>query len=320
MASKETASGANCVAVSGEATGERSVGLLGKGEASGVRGEGKGWNGVEGFSQSTVGGAGVYGGSDSGAGVRGESKAQYNPGVHGIHNCEGGLGVLGEGKIGAGVVGKSQNWHGVHGESQSSKGGVGVYGEHKTTGVGVSGYSEKGTGIYGKGGELAGHFEGNVTITGTINCPKSTINCNEVTMCNADCAEDFDIADDTNAIEPGTVMVLGDEGALSQSRRAYDKRVAGVISGAGNYKPGIVLDKQPSQANRKPIALMGKVYCKVDAEYSSIEVGDLLTTSPSPGHAMKASNPTAAFGAVIGKALRPLRNGQGLIPVLIALQ
>jgi hypothetical protein len=96
--------------------------------------------------------------------------------------------------------------------------------------------------------------------------------------------------------------------------------VAGVISGAGDYKPGIVLDKQGSQLNRKPIALLGKVYCKVDASYAPIEVGDLLTTAPTPGHAMKAADPLKAFGAVIGKALRPLKAGCGLIPILIALQ
>jgi hypothetical protein len=35
---------------------------------------------------------------------------------------------------------------------------------------------------------------------------------------------------------------------------------------------------------------------------------------------MKATKPSKAFGAVIGKALRPLKDGQGLIPILIALQ
>jgi hypothetical protein len=69
-----------------------------------------------------------------------------------------------------------------------------------------------------------------------------------------------------------------------------------------------------------PIALMGKVYCKVDAGYGAIEVGDLLTTSPFPGHAMKATDPLKSFGSVIGKALRPLEAGQSLIPILIALQ
>jgi hypothetical protein len=141
----------------------------------------------------------------------------------------------------------------------------------------------------------------------------------DIRLGNADCAEDFDIADDAG-VEPGTVMVLGDEGALHQSKQPYDKRVAGVISGAGDYKPGIVLDKRPSQHKRQPVALLGKVYCKVDAQYGSVEVGDLLTTSATPGHAMKVGEPLQAFGTVIGKALRPLKEGQDLIPILIALQ
>lgn len=141
----------------------------------------------------------------------------------------------------------------------------------------------------------------------------------EFGMHNADCAEDFDVSGAVK-MEPGTVMVLGNEGALCASQQAYDKRAVGVISGAGNYKPAIVLDKQQTSGNRQPIALMGKVFCKVDAQFGAIEVGDLLTTSATPGHAMKTCDPIRAFGAVIGKALRPLKEGQGLIPILIALQ
>ena len=50
-----------------------------------------------------------------------------------------------------------------------------------------------------------------------------------------DCAEDFEIAE---RVEPGTVMVLGEEGVLRQSNRAYDKCAAGVISGAGDAQAG----------------------------------------------------------------------------------
>jgi hypothetical protein len=164
-----------------------------------------------------------------------------------------------------------------------------------------------GVGVHGKGGRLAGLFEGDVEVTGDIR------------LLNADCAEDFDVSGMVS-LEPGTVMVLGDEEALSESQKAYDKRVVGVISGGGNYKPGIVLDKQQTSGNRQPIGLMGKVFCKVDARFGAIEAGDLLTTSPTPGHAMKASDPVKAFGAVIGKALRPWSSGQGAIPILIALQ
>ena len=61
-------------------------------------------------------------------------------------------------------------------------------------------------------------------------------------------------------------------------------------------------------------------YCKVDASKGPVEIGDLLTTSATEGHAMKASDHRRAFGAVIGKALAPLATGRALIPVLVALQ
>jgi hypothetical protein len=115
-------------------------------------------------------------------------------------------------------------------------------------------------------------------------------------------------------------MVIDDTGALELSRLPYDRRVAGVISGAGDLRPGIVLDKRQTQSKRMPIALLGKVYCNVDAESAPIEVGDLLTTSSTTGHAMKAQDPLHAFGAIIGKALRPIKAGRGLIPILVALQ
>jgi hypothetical protein len=141
----------------------------------------------------------------------------------------------------------------------------------------------------------------------------------DLVLTGADCAEDFDAAYGEQ-IEPGMVVVIDSEGAVTQSREEYDKKVAGVVSGAGEYKPGMVLDRRKSAEARKSIALLGKVYCKVDASRAPIEVGDLLTTSDTPGHAMKATDPYRAFGSVIGKALRPLGEGRGLIPILVALQ
>lgn len=255
-------------------------------------------------------GVGVQGRSGGNVGVVGESDT--GRGVMGISN--GNLGVSGESQLFPGVRGHSVNGRGTEGFSDNlegvagiSKQGTGVLGISEAGGDGVNGQSASGIGVHGKGGRLAGFFEGDVEVTGDIR------------LANADCAEDFEVSS-ADSVEPGTVMVLVDEGAVSESRQAYDKRVAGVISGAGAYKPGIILDKQQSPANRQPVALMGKVFCKVDAQFGSIEVGDLLTTSISPGHAMRAADPFKAFGAVIGKALRPLKNGQGLIPILIALQ
>jgi hypothetical protein len=156
-------------------------------------------------------------------------------------------------------------------------------------------------------GSPAGHFDGDVEVTGDIR------------LINSDCAEDFDVIDLSSA-EPGTVMVLDRSGVLRPSHSDYDRMVVGVVSGAGNFKPGIILGKYETGAPRMPIALMGKVYCKADASRSPIEVGDLVTTSDTPGHAMKANDPVRAFGCVIGKALQPLATGRGLIAILIAMQ
>jgi hypothetical protein len=203
---------------------------------------------------------------------------------------------------------------GVFGANNSAK-GVGVQGNGPD--AGISGFSDKGSGIraqsnsgtalLAQGGHLAARFEGNVEVTG------------DITLVNQDLAEDFTIADHGHG-EPGTVMALDGEGKLTPSWRSYDKRVVGVVTGAGDFKPALFLGRMEMEPNRLPIALVGKVFCKVDAQYASIDVGDLLTTSQTPGHAMKADEPNRAFGSVIGKALRPLPAGQGLIPILIALQ
>jgi hypothetical protein len=141
----------------------------------------------------------------------------------------------------------------------------------------------------------------------------------DILLGNADCAEEFDLIADER-VEPGAVMVLDHEGRLRLSDQPYDRKVAGVLSGAGSFKPGIVLDRRTSAGPRAALAVVGKVYCKVDATGEAIDAGDLLTTSAVPGHAMRAGNPQRAFGAVIGKALASLRSGQGLIPILVALQ
>ncbi len=219
------------------------------------------------------------------------------PGVTGENTAANGIGVRGECTQGIGIYGKGH-------QAGHFDGNVTV---NNPDGVALSAFSTNAIGLHASGGSYAGRFDGNVVVTG------------DVILTGADCAEEFNVAERT-PIEPGTVMVLDQDGALHQSQQAYDKRVAGVISGAGNYKPGLILDRQQSQDNRLPIALIGKVFCKVDATYARIDVGDLLTTSPTPGHAMKADDPFKAFGSVIGKALRPLEEGQSLIPILIALQ
>ena len=69
-----------------------------------------------------------------------------------------------------------------------------------------------------------------------------------------------------------------------------------------------------------PVALTGRVYAMVDTIYGSVEPGDLLTTSDTPGHARKVTDPARAQGAILGKAMTPLSEGKGLVLVLVALQ
>jgi hypothetical protein len=137
----------------------------------------------------------------------------------------------------------------------------------------------------------------------------------------SDLAEPFQTRDGADA-EPGTVMVLDEDhpGELTISNEAYDHKVAGIISGAGGVKPGITLQQTGVTEGKHMVAMAGRVYCKAEAMSSPIKTGDLLTTSLLKGHAMKASDPERSRGAVIGKAITPLREGTGLILVLVNLQ
>jgi hypothetical protein len=330
----ESTSGRGVVALSDTDYGLRAASRT----SAGIRGSSEKGRGVEGWatvSEGVVGisntgngvwgqtegpGIGVLGTSPNGTGVHGKSVRSFGVvgesvsgrGVVALSDTD--YGLRAASRTSAGIRGSSEKGRGVEGWATDSEGvvgistnGTGVWGQTEGAGIGVAGSSAHGIGVHGKGGRLAGLFDGDVEVTGDLR------------LTNADCAEDFDIAD-ADAVDAGTVMVLGGEGMLYESNRPYDKRVAGVVSGASAYKPAIVLDAQPGRPDRKPVALLGKAYCKVDARYAAIEIGDLLTTSASPGHAMKACDPLRAFGAVIGKALRPLAEGQGLIPILIALQ
>jgi hypothetical protein len=270
-------------------------------QGSGVSGTG-GSAGVAGYS-TVAAGSGVSGYSQQGSGIVGDSQSATADAIIGTNRGNGtGHGCAGYSNTAPGVYGHSISQAGVLGESDHFDGVYGI--AHDVKKAGVTGFNPNG---------LAGFFDGNVVVTKNI-----TVS-GDVQLVNADCAEDFDIGAELS-LEPGTVVVLGQEGVLFPSLYAYDKLVAGVISGAGEYRPGIVLDKQQeSNTRRQPVALLGKVFCKVDGEYGAIEVGDLLTTSPTPGHAMKAADQTKAFGSVIGKALRSFSDGRGLIPILITL-
>ncbi|MBZ5509411.1 MAG: hypothetical protein LAO78_28490 [Acidobacteriia bacterium] len=290
---------------------------------SGVHAEGN--PGVEGFGFGDrafgfIGGtdpqfnqhAGIYGQSDQ-QGVMGHGTTDDATGVFG--NSTGrGCGVRGESSEGAAIQGRS--FSATEGLAGRFIGNGHVQGNPGTSSGDLR---VEGTSSFGGDAKMGRDVSIGGTLRGTAITCSGNVTAHDVSLAGGDCAEEFDTAG-TEKNDPGTVMVIDANGDLTPTRQPYDKHVAGVISGASELKAGIVLDRQSARRNRCVIALLGKVYCKVDAQYSEIDVGDLLTTSPTLGYAMRASDPLQSRGSVIGKALRPLKGGQGLIPILIALQ
>ncbi len=136
----------------------------------------------------------------------------------------------------------------------------------------------------------------------------------------SDVAEPFEIAEDAS---PGMVVSIHPEnpGQLRLSRDAYDRRVAGIVSGAGGLNPGMIMTQNGTETNgNHPVSMTGRVYCQVDATHGPVVPGDLLTTSDTPGHAMKVIDYQKAQGAILGKAMGALKSGCGLVLVLVTLQ
>ncbi|MHC4463252.1 MAG: RCC1 domain-containing protein [Planctomycetota bacterium] len=146
-----------------------------------------------------------------------------------------------------------------------------------------------------------------------------TAKCQILKITGADLAEKFPLSEE---VKPGMVVAIDPNrtGQLHVARGAYNRRVAGVVSGANGLSVGAILGDLPGQENTQPIALSGRVWVYCDAGKHPIAPGDLLTTSGTPGHAMKVTNYTKAQGAIIGKAMTSLKTGKGLVLVLVTLQ
>lgn len=309
----------------------------------------------EGAAQGT--GYGGYFTSTTGIGVYGGSSAMtslqnlYAPGVYGtsVH----GVGVVGEvatgfavygisDGVGAGGVGQA---FGVYGASSATTQGSG-YGGYFTssTGIGVSGrstafstltnrfapgvygYSQRGAGIYGEAGSgagsVAGFFSGNLVVDGDIVATGSKLGY----------VVDIARNDDSRPLEQGDVVivtgvadaVIGDIPVplVRSADTAGSTAVIGVVShryvvtddGGGVREEGAA-----DPGEYVAIVTLGAFRAiKVDASYGAIRPGDLLVSSPTPGHAMRAENP--GVGSVIGKAMGALDEGTGLIAVMVSLQ
>ncbi|MCC6322650.1 MAG: hypothetical protein IT438_14570 [Phycisphaerales bacterium] len=125
---------------------------------------------------------------------------------------------------------------------------------------------------------------------------------------------------------PGMVVSIdpANPGKLMVSTTAYDRKVAGVISGANGLDAGVVLGKDnpsPLIDGEHPVAMTGRVWVFADESGGRIEPGDRLTTSGSrPGYAMRATDPERWDGAVIGKAMTGMDAKTGMVLVLVNLQ
>jgi hypothetical protein len=122
-------------------------------------------------------------------------------------------------------------------------------------------------------------------------------------------------------VSPGMVVSIDPTAnrKFKLSDEPYDRKRVGVISGGNGVNPGLILtDESNSQVGGDhPIALVGQVWCYADADFGSIIPGDLLTTSSTPGHAMKATEIERSHFAILGQALTGLRAGRGFVQMLV---
>ena len=171
-----------------------------------------------------------------------------------------------------------------------------------------------GAGAFGIYDESAASYRLSISPSGTVVVKVLTITG------GADIAEPFKMTDD--AIPKGAVVVIDEArpGQLKLSSSAYDNHVAGIVSGANGINPGLALHQSGVNDRGQNVALTGRVYAQADAAYGAIHPGDLLTTSDTPGYAMRVGDHTRAQGAILGKAMTGLPQGKGFVLVLVSLQ
>ena len=231
-----------------------------------------------------------------------------------------------------GVVGHS-NFIGIRGQSTGF--------ENEPKGCGVLGVSR-----FGTGGLFASEHDFSLTVDGYANIKKYDSSLNllgngKALYVNGDSelhgtvhlkdngkqkdekhplniVEMFEV-DEIEYVSQGDLLVVSEKGnsVLSRSRSEYNRAVIGVVSG----NPSIVINNAAKEERLYPVALAGKVMCKVDARNNPINPGDLIVTSNTPGCGMKGSiNSFEKVGTVVGKALSKLEDGVDVIPIFLMHQ
>jgi hypothetical protein len=129
-----------------------------------------------------------------------------------------------------------------------------------------------------------------------------------------DLAENFETSEE---VEAGDLVIMDKDNSmkLKKSFSPYDKKVVGIVSGSpalifkGSELKVFPKPYEFKKGTNPPIALAGRVPCKVSLENGPIEEGDLLTSSSIAGHVMKASDLNKSYESVVGKALQPFNGG-----------
>lgn len=134
----------------------------------------------------------------------------------------------------------------------------------------------------------------------------------------ADVAEAFAVVGKPSAYEPGDVLVIAPQHTrtVEKSSVPYATNVLGVHAA----KPGVLLTERYSDADLSdlvPMGVVGVLLTKVTNEGGPIRAGDLLVTSSTLGHAMKADRAKLGFGMVLGKALESFNGTAGFIQAFI---
>jgi hypothetical protein len=240
-----------------------------------------------------------------------------------------------DGGTGPAVWGISTGGAGVYGTtSASSSAGVfgdvatgassGVYGRNTSPtslGAGVTGQGTSGPALKAIGSNLGNDLvQGHTCVPGCSE--RFHITSTGTYVAGSDFAEALPARGDKTSYEPGDVLIVSTDapGLVEKSSQPYDARVAGVFS----TRPGI-LGANKNGATRVdpgdlPVAIVGVVPTKVSTENGAVQVGDLLTTSGTPGYAMRCTDRLRCIGAIVGKAMEPLRDQKGVIKVLVMLR
>jgi len=188
-------------------------------------------------------------------------------------------------------------------------------------GIGQQGSHERVFALFDRsaGSRVSAYDNDDNEIFSVLNDGTTKVKILEITG-GADLAEPFEVRH-PDVLAPGTVVSIdpAHPGAVSASTTAYDRRVAGVVSGGGDISTGLVMGSTVVNGASKSVllALAGRVWVKADTSNGPIQPGDLLTSSGQAGRAMRASDLGRAQGAVIGKAMTALEAGDGEVLVLV---